>query len=258
MKKKWKYLELIMFGIILGVLIFTKKETRKEENNKEITEKEKVKIKKAKAGKDTLKNERKEVDPEKKILLEENSFTSNKIDKKIRERILGKSYQENTAISLNQLRYIKVLYCDFNGEIKEGELIVHESIAEDVIEIFRELYKKKYPIEKMVLIDEYDGDDNASMADNNTSCFNYRKISNSQNLSKHSLGLAIDINPLYNPCVKKGEVQPEEGKLYENRSLNCKYYIDEEDLCCKLFKKYGFTWGGDWNSLKDYQHFEKK
>ena len=114
----------------------------------------------------------------------------------------------------------------------------------------------------MLLIDEYDGDDTASMEDNNTSCFNYRVVEGSDSLSKHAYGLAIDVNPFYNPYVtyeKDGaeRVSPAAAMGYADRSVNFPYKIDEEDLCCRLFKEHGFIWGGNWNSLKDYQHFQK-
>ena len=129
-------------------------------------------------------------------------------------------------------------------------------------EIFHELYYNEYQIERMVLIDEYDGDDTASMEDNNTSCFNYRVVEGSSSLSKHAYGLAIDVNPFYNPYVtyeKDGteKVSPVAALGYADRSVNFPYKIDEEDLCCRLFKEHGFIWGGNWNSLKDYQHFQK-
>jgi len=125
----------------------------------------------------------------------------------------------------------------------------------------KELYENQYPIEKMVLIDEYEADDEKSMEDNNTSAFNYRSINGSTKLSKHSLGLAIDINPRYNPCVRTidGElsVEPANGNAYTDRTQEFPYKINENDLCYRLFTEHGFTWGGSWNSLKDYQHFEK-
>jgi hypothetical protein len=98
------------------------------------------------------------------------------------------------------------------------------------------------------------------MADNNSSCFNHRFIAGTQKLSKHALGLAIDINPLYNPCVKidndKIIVSPEVATPYSDRTKNFYHKISHDDLCYKLFNHYGFNWGGDWESLKDYQHFE--
>ena len=188
----------------------------------------------------------------------------------LRRYITGITYpavnsQEEAAalvISYDDLRYVHVLHYDFEGNPVEGELICNEYIAQDLVEIFYELYYSEYQIERMVLIDEYDGDDTASMEDNNTSCFNYRVVEGSKNLSKHAYGLAIDINPFYNPYVtyeKDGteKVSPADAVGYADRSVNFPYKIDEEDLCCRLFKEHGFIWGGNWNSVKDYQHFQK-
>ena len=100
------------------------------------------------------------------------------------------------------------------------------------------------------------------MTDNNTSCFNYRVVDGTKSLSRHALGLAIDINPLYNPYIrydKKGgqTVSPVEGEAYADRTVSFPYKIDPDDLCYRLFTEHGFTWGGNWNSSKDYQHFQK-
>lgn len=168
------------------------------------------------------------------------------------------------AISYDDLCYLNVLYYDFNAEVKTGEFICNQKIAQDLVEIFYELYLNEYQIEKIRLIDEYGGDDTASMLDNNTSCFNYRTVEGTSSLSKHALGCAIDINPFYNPYVvfnKDGSgktyISPAGSEIYADRSQNFPYKIDENDLCYKLFKAHGFTWGGDWNSSKDYQHFQK-
>ena len=188
----------------------------------------------------------------------------------LRRYITGVSYPAvNTeeeaalpAVSYDDLRYVHVLHYDFDGNPAEGELICNEYIAQDLVEIFYELYYNEYQIERMVLIDEYDGDDTASMEDNNTSCFNYRVVEGSESLSKHAYGLAIDINPFYNPYVtyeRDGteKVSPAAALGYADRSVNFPYKIDEEDLCCRLFKEHGFIWGGNWKSLKDYQNFQK-
>ena len=168
------------------------------------------------------------------------------------------------AVSYDDLRYLSVLYYDFNGEVQTGELICNKGIVQDFVEIFYELYQNEYQIEKIRLIDEYQGDDTASMADNNTSCFNYRVVDGTSSLSKHALGCAIDINPFYNPYVVfnrngSGEtyISPPGSEIYADRSKEFPYKIDENDLCYKLFKEHGFVWGGDWNSCKDYQHFQK-
>lgn len=168
------------------------------------------------------------------------------------------------AVSHDDLRYLNVLYYDFDGKIQVGEMICNKEIAQDLVEIFYELYLNEYQIEKIRLIDEYGGDDTASMLDNNTSCFNYRVVDGTDSLSKHALGCAIDINPFYNPYVvfnKDGSgetyISPKGSEIYADRSKDFPYKIDESDLCYQLFKEHGFTWGGNWNSSKDYQHFQK-
>ena len=171
---------------------------------------------------------------------------------------------DKPAVSYEDLCYMNVRYYDFEGEIQTGELICNKGIAQDLVEIFYELYLNEYQIEKIRLIDEYGGDDTASMEDNNTSCFNYRVVDGTTSLSKHALGCAIDINPFYNPYVvynKNGSgetyISPKGSERYADRSQNFPYKIDENDLCYKLFTEHGFIWGGNWNSSKDYQHFQK-
>lgn len=178
--------------------------------------------------------------------------------------ILSDEEMASLAISYEDLRYMNILYYDFNGDVQTGELICNKAIADDLIEIFYELYKNEYQIESVRLIDDYNGDDTASMKANNTSCFNYRPVDGTSSLSKHALGCAIDINPFYNPYVvfnkgKAGEtyISPAGSEIYADRSKVFAYKIDENDLCYKLFKEHGFTWGGNWNSCKDYQHFQK-
>ncbi|TAH67363.1 MAG: M15 family peptidase, partial [Anaerolineaceae bacterium] len=150
----------------------------------------------------------------------------------------------------------------FDGLTHIGEMIVNKAIAEDVLAIFRELYNLEYPIEKMLLIDEYDADDLKSMADNNSSSFNYRFVEGTSRRSVHSDGLAIDINPLYNPYVRtrddKLEILPENATEYVDRDKDNIYYIKKDDPIYNAFVSRGFTWGGEWKNSKDYQHFEKK
>ena len=108
---------------------------------------------------------------------------------------------------------------------------------------------------------EYDADDESSMSDNNSSAFNFRFISHTTKISKHGMGMAVDINTLYNPYVKTvdGElsIEPANGADYIDRSRDFSHKIDHDDLCYKLFTEHGFEWGGDWTHSKDYQHFEK-
>lgn len=175
----------------------------------------------------------------------------------------GSSEEVTPAITYEDLSYLHILHYDFAGNPAEGELICNNAIAQDLVEIFYQLYINEYQIEKVHLIDEYDGDDIASMEDNNTSCFNYRVVEGSSSLSKHAYGMALDINPLYNPYVTYNadgseQVSPTTAEVYSDRTSSFPYKIDENDLCYKLFTEHGFTWGGNWNSCKDYQHFQKK
>ena len=190
-------------------------------------------------------------------------FYMTRISEEILSRISGKSYPEGASISIDDLRWCHVLHYGFDGEIHEGELIVNKEIAHDILEIFRELFDIKYEIEKIRLIDEYNAEDEASMEDNNSSAFCYRTIAESTTLSNHAKGLAIDINPLYNPYVytrKDGSLflQPENAGEYVDRDREDSRYIRKDDVCYNIFIAHGFTWGGDWSSKKDYQHFEKE
>ena len=163
---------------------------------------------------------------------------------------------------VEDLRYIHVLHKDLDGKTHEGEMICNVYIAYDLLDIFQKLYAANYPIEKIRLVDEYNADDETSMRDNNSSCFNFRFISHTTRVSKHGLGLAVDINTLYNPYVKEVDgkkiLEPATAEKYTDRTKNFNYKISHEDLCYKLFKEHGFEWGGDWNDRKDYQHFEIK
>ena len=192
------------------------------------------------------------------------------ISDKLQRYMTGISYPDTSAsedadqpeIGFEELRYVHILHYDFEGNVRPGELICNEYIAQDVAEIFYELYRNEYRLERVTLIDEYDGDDEASMEANNTSCFNYRPVTNNAVLSMHAYGLAVDINPLYNPYIaylKDGsqEVLPASAQPYTDRSLGFPYKFDDEDLCYKLFTQHGFIWGGNWNNVKDYQHFQK-
>lgn len=188
-------------------------------------------------------------------------FYISEIPDDIFARMQGKSYKEDCTVPREDLRYVHVRHMGFDGEVKDGELVVNKAIADDVLAIFEELYKADYPIEKVRLVDEYDADDEASMSDNNSSAFNFRFISHTTRISKHGLGMAVDINTRYNPYVKtvdgKLSIEPANGADYVDRSKDFPHKIDHEDLCYKLFKEHGFTWGGDWTHSKDYQHFER-
>ena len=175
-------------------------------------------------------------------------------------RMEGKTFKADCSLPREDLRYLHVLHVDGAGEVHEGEMVVNYHIAEDVLEIFRKLYEAGYPIERMRLMDEYDADDETAMRDNNSSCFNFRFISHTTRVSKHGLGLAVDINTLYNPYTRVADgvriVEPATGEAYLDREADFPYKITEGDLCWQLFAEHGFIWGGSWKNRKDYQHFE--
>ena len=189
------------------------------------------------------------------------NFYASEIDDVIFARIKGKSYKDDCIVPLSDLRYLHVLHIGFDGETHEGEMICNAAIAGDMLDIFKKLYEAKYQIEKIRLVDEYNADDETSMRDNNSSSFNFRFISHTKKVSNHGYGLAVDINTLYNPYVKevdgKINIEPATASEYVDRSKNFPHKIDHDDLCYKLFIQHGFEWGGDWKSVKDYQHFEK-
>ncbi len=194
--------------------------------------------------------------------MDNKEFYIKPIPNDIFEKMQGKSYKENCTVPREELRQLHILHVGFDNNTHEGELIVNKRIAEDVLDIFKELYKAGYQIEKVRLIDEYNALDELSMRDNNSSAFNFRYISYSTTLSKHAMGLAVDINTLYNPYIKQVDgrlnIEPANAVQYVDRNRQFPHKIDHDDLCYKLFTKHGFEWGGDWEDSKDYQHFEIK
>lgn len=192
----------------------------------------------------------------------ESSFYINEISDELFARMWGKSYKENCTIPRSELRHLRLLHKTLDGATKEGELVCNVKIADTLLDIFKKLYAANYPIEKIRLVDEYGADDEKSMSDNNSSCFNFRFISHTNTVSKHGAGLAVDINPLYNPYYKmvrgKPSIEPFNSAPYLDRSKKFPYKIDHNDLAYKLFTKAGFEWGGDWKGVKDWQHFEWK
>ena len=184
-------------------------------------------------------------------------FSSTSIPDSVAARMRGVSYPADAEIRLVELRYLQLSYIDFEGCPQVGEMVCNQAVAEDLVAIFRALYDARYPIRSMRLIDDFDGDDEASMEADNTSCFNYRRKTGMKSLSKHALGLAVDVNPLENPYVRGSRVRPAGSASFADRSRDFPHKIDRNDLCYKLFREHGFSWGGTWRSVQDYQHFEK-
>jgi len=171
---------------------------------------------------------------------------------------MAASRQAACPTDINDLAYLEISHWGTDDKKHRGAMIVHKLLAFEVLEIFSDLYTNKFPIEQMRLVDEFDGDDNLSMAANNTSAFNCRRSTGDHNrLSAHAFGTAIDINPLMNPYVNRTKTLPENGRKYKNRALKAKGLIRKNDACYQAFVKRGWIWGGSWERSKDYQHFEK-
>ena len=185
-------------------------------------------------------------------------FYTEEISDETFARMKGRSFGDDCTMSREELRYIRCLHKDWHGQILVGELVMNQMVADQVCDIFRKLYEAAYPIERMVLIDEYDGDDEASIMENNTSAFNYRTIDDTDIISRHAYGLAIDINPYYNVYYipLQNYIFPEDGWAYLDREAEFPYKLVSGDLCYELFREAGFEWGGWWIYNIDYQHFQ--
>ena len=184
-------------------------------------------------------------------------FISEPVPPSVQTRMYGKSLPENAKISIDDLRYLTLPYYDYNGNIQIGEMVCHKDIARDLLLIFCELFRLKYPIQSIRLVDDFNASDDASMMANNTSCFNYRNIKGTNRLSQHAFGRAVDVNPLQNPWVRPHHIDPPTAIDYVDRKRNFPHKIDHHDICYRAFKAKGFTWGGEWNGSKDYQHFQR-
>jgi hypothetical protein len=166
------------------------------------------------------------------------------------------SWWPDCPVGIKSLRLVTLSYWGFDRAVHRGELVVHHDVAPEVLEVFGMLFRARFPIRRMVLIDVFGGDDDRSMAANNTSAFNCRApITGGTAFSEHSYGWAIDINPWLNPYVAGGTVLPAAGARFADRSLEEPGMIHAGDVVVRAFASVGWKWGGSWSSIKDYQHF---
>ncbi|MGP6089127.1 M15 family metallopeptidase [Antarctobacter jejuensis] len=176
-------------------------------------------------------------------------------------KMQGVSWHANLPCPKREdLRLLRVPFIDFNGKTRTGQLIVDRKVAGEMLDIFADIHAAGFPIQSMKLVHQFRGDDGFSMAANNTSAFNCRVVAGSSRLSQHALGRAIDINPVQNPYVNGGRTSPSAGVDFDERKERkpqVKGVITAGDAVVTAFKKRGWGWGGDWSSLKDYQHFSQ-
>lgn len=173
----------------------------------------------------------------------------------------NKSWHSRLACPKREkLALLTIPYLDFEGRTKTGRLIAARDVADDLLQVFETLYRVGFQIQRMELVHKFGGDDSRSMRANNTSAFNCRRTSNGTRLSEHSYGLAIDINPVQNPYVRRNITQPAAGKSFdtpEKRRRHQPGLIRKNDVVVRAFAQIGWKWGGNWRTLKDYQHFSK-
>jgi len=152
-----------------------------------------------------------------------------------------------------QLCLVDVRYYSFDGRRHQGQLVVHRAVRQDVVEIFQIIDNTRFPVGKAVPIVAYRWSDAASMRDNNTSAFNYRTVAGTKRLSRHALGLAVDINPFLNPVVyDHGRISPR-GAVYRPGEHGV---LTREHPVVREFLSRGWQWGADFKTMKDYHHFD--
>jgi len=170
--------------------------------------------------------------------------------------VLARStWEQGCPVPPEKLAYITVPFWGFDGWVHTGELIVHDDVAADVIGVFEELYGARFPIEEMRVITRADVDAPPIGDGNNSGSFVCRPVTGGTSFSEHAKGLAIDINPFHNPYIRGDRVLPEQASTYIDRSLNEQGMLQPDSLVVQAFAEIGWSWGGSWNSLKDYQHF---
>lgn len=173
---------------------------------------------------------------------------------------MSSSHRPGCPVPLRDLRHLRMTYRDFDGRARTGEMVVHRRHARGVTRTFGRLYDVGFPIRRMRLVDAYGGDDDRSMAANNTSGFNCRRVAGQANWSDHAFGAAIDLNPIQNPYVRPGSVDPPSGRGFArvDRGGSAPAHagvIRADDPVVTAFDRIGWEWGGYWASSKDYQHF---
>jgi hypothetical protein len=169
---------------------------------------------------------------------------------------LGSSWRSGCPVGPGQLREVRLAHRGFDGAVHTGRLVVHVDQVAPVLGVFRRMFDVGFPIERMVPVDAYGGDDDASMAANNTSGFNCRTIAGTSTWSQHAYGRAIDVNPVQNPYVRGSTVEPPAGRAYVDRQNARPGMLHGGDAVVSAFAAAGWSWGGYWTSSKDYQHFE--
>jgi poly-gamma-glutamate synthesis protein (capsule biosynthesis protein) len=177
----------------------------------------------------------------------------------LRTRMRSSHDPDTCPVPLTDLRLLRLSHVGFDGRAHAGAMVVHADVATDVVGVFTALYRARFPIRRMRLVDAYGGDDNRSMAANNTSGYNCRRVAGQDTFSDHAYGRAVDINPVQNPYVLGDEVLPPAGRRFVNADRTpgaaaAPGVIREGGVVTRAFARLGWSWGGDWTD-PDFQHF---
>ena len=165
------------------------------------------------------------------------------------------SWHRGCPVAVSDLRLVTLTYWGFDDRAHTGRLVLSRDAVQPAVRAMHSLYDARFPIRRMELVDRYDADDDRSMAADNTSAFNCRRVEQSTSWSQHAYGRAIDINPRENPYLLGNRVLPPAGRAFTDRSLTRKGMIHAGDVVVRAFARVGWGWGGSWTSPKDYQHF---
>jgi hypothetical protein len=179
-----------------------------------------------------------------------------RIDVETRKRMTGVSWRPGCPVGFGELRLLRVDHWGFDGRPHRGRLVVHRAYAQSMVRGIRRLYRLRFPIHQMRLVDAYGGDDRRSMAADNTSAFNCRFVAGTTRWSEHAYGRALDLNPIENPYVTaSGYVSPPAGAPFARRDRHAEGMVHRRGPVVAAFAAIGWEWGGNWPWPKDYQHF---
>ena len=170
---------------------------------------------------------------------------------------LPHSWHAGCPVGPSQLRRVRLAYWGFDGTAHTGSLVVNAAAVGDLVRVFSRLYAGRFPIRRMRPIDAYGGNDERSLAADNTSAFNCRYAvgPGPRRWSAHSYGQAIDVNPVENPYLESGRVHPRAGRAYLDRADVRPGMAVRGGLLVQSFARVGWRWGGRWTGTPDYQHF---
>jgi hypothetical protein len=170
---------------------------------------------------------------------------------------LSASYRAGCPVGPSALRLVRLTYWGYDGQRKWGELVVAAGVVNEINAAFKRFYDARYQFASIRRVEAFGGSDDRSMAANNTSAFNCRRVTGGTAWSEHSYGTAIDVNPVQNPYVSGSTVLPPAGRNWLDRRNPAKEVIKAGDGWVYTFGVYGWKWGGSWTTKKDYQHFSK-